>query len=155
MKMDTGGALDKSLCTSWASLWIHREAVWQLHNGILRGVSIGHTPSRKRLVPFQVPSLLSYPTPARPSPIAIPWVNRQKALNVEVRTLNRSQISLKTLQSVCVSPCTRVCYISGMHAFSFHALTRPCETVMWALKFNNFRGIIGDRDLKSTRPFPQ
>lgn len=26
---------------------------------------------------------------------------------------------------------------------------------MWALKFNNFRGTIGDRDLKSTRPFPQ
>lgn len=26
---------------------------------------------------------------------------------------------------------------------------------MWALKFNNFRGTIGDRDLKCTRPFPQ
>lgn len=29
----------------------------------------------------------------------------------------------------------------------------PC--VMWALKLNNFRGMIGDRDLKCTCPFPQ
>lgn len=42
-----------------------------------------------------------------------------------------------------------------MRAFSCHALTHPCETVMWALKFNNFRGTIGDRNLKSPRPFPQ
>ena len=54
---------------------------------------------------------------------------------------------------VGVCSCEHGC--ACMCAFSFRALTLPCETVMWALKFNNFRETIGDRNLKSAFSFPQ
>lgn len=58
--------------------------------------------------------------------------------------------------SVCVCVLrVQVYVLMYMRAFSFHALARPRETVMWAPEFNNFRGTIGDRNLKSTCPFPQ
>lgn len=44
---------------------------------------------------------------------------------------------------------------ASMHAFSSHALSHTCEIVMWALKFNNFKGTICDRNLKSVHKFPQ
>ena len=76
-------------------------------------------------------------------PLAIPQVNREKALNIEVRW----QVACVCVFALWAWVCLHACFLF------LRSHTRPCETVMWPLKFNNFRGTIGDSSLKSTRPF--
>lgn len=90
--MDTGGAVDRGvvhLSSTAPNLWGGSLTAPQWHTT----GSIGHTPSGERLPP---PPLVLL------SPPAIPHVNEKEApkRNIEVRTLNRLQVSEKT-----ASPC--------------------------------------------------
>lgn len=96
--MDTGGAVDRGvmyLSSTAPNLWGGSLTAPQWHTT----GSIGHMPSGERLPPPPL-VLLSPPT--------IPHVNEKKApqRNIEVRTLNRLQLSQKT-----APPCIGTTYL--------------------------------------------